>query len=152
MHVRTRVRAWDIDSEILSISFPLFSSSLLFHLTPLPLSVCRRPSVRFIASFPPAPFPQPSSIPLYCESATKILSTSSGYLDDLCTLVEWFRRKKTNTRRQILVLAFSLPIKSTRVKISPISHFQFKKPYFTYAKCNVYFFPIFLLVLRHKSY
>lgn len=84
--------------------------------------------IRFIASFslsvssPPLPLPYSLTYRFTASQRLKSSRFSSEYLDDLCTLIEWFRPKKTNTWRQILRSRgdFHCSLKALKIKISPI--------------------------------
>jgi len=98
---------------------PLLSSERLF--IPLPLSLGRSLPIRLTSllafAFPSPASPTQRATPLRA-SATKILSTWSGYLNDLCTLArnDFVRRKQTRADRYSVARALSPLLKALESK------------------------------------
>lgn len=94
-----------------TLLLPDYISLPLFALLSLSLSV----------SSPPLPLPYPLTYRFTASQRLKSSRLSSEYLDDLCTLIEWFRPKKTNTWRQILRSRedFHCSLKALKIRISP---------------------------------
>lgn len=114
------------------LSLSLFSSPLFFYIALLPLfdytslslfALCLSLSLLVSSSSLLS-----TNIPLYCKSATKILSTFVGISRRPVHFSRMISSKKTNTCRQILRSREDFPcsLKSFKIRISPIRYFQIK--------------------------